>query len=576
MDRFTINYSKPFIIQLETLGNQHDIINSNIDTKHQYQPYNIKHLQLYNPIYKQFFNMRTHNHQRIGLNHPYYIYDLHNVSDRNKTNQIPANIFIKFSPLLDPYRYMIGKYDITDDKIRTLPKLESDTSTVHPKLLLYHNASYIDNLFCYLNSMLLHHHKCSNGLLYYGSYLGIQSKFKIDISDDIEYLSESVFFNKNIGKYFQIERDVCNTSDSRGNKPILSFDDTNCDLICENLPKDFISNTNLSNSLIEEVYTQNVSSDNDTSSSGEDDNDSCVEGSSEEDTDESSSYESSSDESSDDESSSDESSDDESSSDCSSDESICAYIDDFPIQMICMEKCDGTLDELFVSDEIDVNIGASVLFQIIMTLLIYQKAFKFTHNDLHTNNVMYSNTNQEFLYYKYNGQVYKVPTYGKIFKIIDFGRSIYKFNGKVFCSDSFDKTGDASAQYNCEPFFNKNKPRLEPNFSFDLCRLGSSIFDFITDIDQPKDTFDEFQRTIHRWCQDDYGKNILYKKNGDERYHNFKLYKMIARTVNKHTPEMQLSDPYFKQFETDVQDNNVDMVCIDSLPEYHKVEEKME
>ena len=179
MDRFTINYSKPFIIQLETLGNQHDIINSNIDTKHQYQPYNIKHLQLYNPIYKQFFNMRTHNHQRIGLNHPYYIYDLHNVSDRNKTNQIPANIFIKFSPLLDPYRYMIGKYDITDDKIRTLPKLESDTSTVHPKLLLYHNASYIDNLFCYLNSMLLHHHKCSNGLLYYGSYLGIQSKFKI-------------------------------------------------------------------------------------------------------------------------------------------------------------------------------------------------------------------------------------------------------------------------------------------------------------------------------------------------------------------------------------------------------------
>ena len=32
-------------------------------------------------------------------------------------------------------------------------------------------------------------------------------------------------------------------------------------------------------------------------------------------------------------------------------------------------------------------------------------------------------------------------------------------------------------------------------------------------------------------------KNILYKKNGDERYPDFKLYKMIARTVHNHTPE---------------------------------------
>ena len=36
---------------------------------------------------------------------------------------------------------------------------------------------------------------------------------------------------------------------------------------------------------------------------------------------------------------------------------------------------------------------------------------------------------------------------------------------------------------------------------------------------------------------DDNGKNILYKKNGEERYPNFKLYKMIARIVHNHTPE---------------------------------------
>ena len=36
----------------------------------------------------------------------------------------------------------------------------------------------------------------------------------------------------------------------------------------------------------------------------------------------------------------------------------------------------------------------SCLFQIIMTLLTYQKMFNFTHNDLHTNNIMYKETDK--------------------------------------------------------------------------------------------------------------------------------------------------------------------------------------
>ena len=68
-----------------------------------------------------------------------------------------------------------------------------------------------------------------------------------------------------------------------------------------------------------------------------------------------------------------------------------------------------------------------------------------------------------------------------LFKIIDFGRAIYKYNGKTFCSDSFQTGGDAATQYNTEPYFNEKKPRLEPNFSFDLCRLACSIFDYIVD-----------------------------------------------------------------------------------------------
>jgi hypothetical protein len=96
---------------------------------------------------------------------------------------------------------------------------------------------------------------------------------------------------------------------------------------------------------------------------------------------------------------------------------------------------------------------------------------------------------------------------------------------------------------------NENKARIDPNYSFDLCRLGCSIFDFIIDdCDVEFSKLNDFQKIVYTWCQDDNGKNVLYKRNGEERYHNFKLYKMIARTVHQHTPEAQLELPIFKQY----------------------------
>ena len=42
--------------------------------------------------------------------------------------------------------------------------------------------------------------------------------------------------------------------------------------------------------------------------------------------------------------------------------------------------------------------------------------------------------------------------------------------------------------------------------------------------------------------------NILYKNNGEDRYPEFKLYKMIARCVHKHTPQNQMERPEFNAF----------------------------
>ena len=235
-----------------------------------------------------------------------------------------------------------------------------------------------------------------------------------------------------------------------------------------------------------------------------------------------------------------------------SDEELYVTINNFPVQVICMEYCENTFDSLIMrEEELTHDEWFSALMQIIMILITYQKVFAFTHNDLHTNNIMYNKTSKKFLYYCYNNKFYRVPTFGRIFKIIDFGRSIYKYNKLSFCSDSFKKDEDAHTQYNFEPYFNEKKPRLEPNYSFDLCRLACSIFDYIVeDLSEIKNLkkCSPIVRLIVEWCLDDNDVNVLYKTNGDERYPDFKLYKMIARGVHNHIPHIQLKRKEFDAF----------------------------
>ena len=64
-----------------------------------------------------------------------------------------------------------------------------------------------------------------------------------------------------------------------------------------------------------------------------------------------------------------------------------------------MEACSDTLDQLILDDKMSEKLWLSALMQIIMTLITYQKVFSFTHNDLHTNNVMYVSTKKKFVYY---------------------------------------------------------------------------------------------------------------------------------------------------------------------------------
>jgi len=558
---FQINFCKRKEIDLDELEKQY-VLNKQ-DQDNEYKPFSISKFQNYNPIYNRYFEMNETNYNHISLNSKYQFKNLQQVEclDTNSTHD--KNVFIKFSPLLDPIRYMIGKYQNLD-KDYVLPDMNNQ-DVCFSKLKDPNNMAYTDCFFSYLSSQLLNHHGFVHGIDFFGSFLGIQEKFKANVTDDLEYLNNSKFFNENVGILFSVtdsENDEKMDFGSRCNRKKLAISSLSNphNLSAISLDADILDESNDCKHESELVYKNNSKKNSSCSSSSSSDK-SELNYTSDED---------------------DDSDDDDNYSTCSSDESdstssdeqedeeeIYAYISNFPVQMICLEKCDGTIDELFEKNILDEKQCASAIFQIIITLATYQKAFNFTHNDLHTNNIMYINTDIDFLYYCYNNNFYKLPTYGRIYKIIDFGRSIYKYQGKTLCSDSFAPGGDAVTQYNCEPFMNENKPRLEPNMSFDLCRLGCSIYDFVIDNENNPKKMDDFQKTIVRWCMDDNNKNVLYKANGDERYPNFKLYKMVARTVHKHTPEEQFKFPLLSQFEiaeSDVENQNV--INIDKIPSY--------
>ena len=580
--KFHIDYLNTKTIDTSYLEKQY--IPSDEDNKNNYNPFHLDKIQIYNPSYNLFFKLSEGEYNNICLNHKYCISNLINIIDQETKEPIEKNIFIKYSPLLDPLKYMIGKYK-NDETIYLLPSTNNKGS--HPKLLDTNNASYVDNFFSFLSSKLLHSHKFLHGVDYYGSFLGIQNKFKINVIDDLEYLSNSDYFKDNVNKLFTIadvEMNDFSNFGSRNNKQKLVIEDKIDITDFETL--DVISNNDQSCDIVNEIiYEKPIRNTSSSTSSSSSSSDTEIEDDEENDSQSSSDSGSNSDSNSDSENSSENNSDndddnknDDEQWETESEESTSnmeearfVYINNFPVQLICLEKCNGTMDELFEKNKMNVKTSASALFQIIMILLVYQKTFHFTHNDLHTNNIMYIETEIEYLYYKYKNTIYKVPTYGKIFKLIDFGRSIYRFNNNLFCSDSFSIGGDAATQYNCEPYMNENKPRIDPNYSFDLCRLGCSIYDFIIEDDKNPGDFDELQKTVYRWCTDDKGKNVLYMSNGEERYPNFKLYKMIARTVHKHTPENQLEYPFFKQFMVKSKNlvlDDINMIDLDSIPCY--------
>ena len=515
---------------------------------------NMRICQNYVPLYNNFFKLNSNNYNNINLNNKNGLNSINKKLSENrfkgttKTDNddiIEKDVFFKLSPLLDPFKYLAGKYDLCEFK---LPKF--DEKNEYSKIDDLNNSAYVDSFFTYLTSQLFNCKDFIHGLDFYGSYIGIKNDYHIDVGEDIDMLAASDFFhdNKQLYKFVNSDHEELFNDQSRSNKKPITFGDNVDDvsiLNLEDLEELKINDEELTNSTPDISDTSllyennNVKDNNSTRSS--DSNISSRSSNTEK-------SDNNKDDSGDD---SDDDSEEETSESTGSSEpdAIMVSVKEFPVQVIALECCENTFDDLLAKDQLSDEELTCIIIQILMMLITYQKLFSLTHNDLHTNNIMYVKTEKRYLYYKYNDKHYKVPTFGKIFKIIDFGRAIYKYRGTLICSDSFHPDGDAATQYNCEPYYNSNKSIVEPNMSFDLCRLGCSIYDFIIDeYESHKDKMIPIHKIITDWCIDDDGKNMLYKNNDQERYPDFKLYKMIARKVHNHVPSKVINNKLFNKY----------------------------
>ena len=549
------------------------------------------------------------------------------------------DVFFKYSPLIEPIAYMLGKYKKhADTAVLALPQwpnvpVEGEGEGDPPlktttEINDVNNLSYVDGFFSFLSGQLLASHGFLNGNGFYGQFLANKSGFIVDLEEDIDTLVASTYFNKNKQRYNLDEvyyRTVEALQSTKHKQPLVFSDEPVAEDL--GLAEDISlyrskavtteagplveTDTEIPNALFDfkdlcydiddysihglkksdgadapnpggnaEFKEHSCSSRTSNTQSGSGSGSDSTRGSG-----------SASTRGSGSESGSGSTRGSESDGSATGSESEqqfpVASLSNFPVNMIALEQCVMTLEQYLLGEPAESQPAdrhdelVNILLQIVLTLACYQKCFMFVHNDLHTSNIMYIPTDKQYLYYKYNNVCYKVKTYGKIWKIIDYGRSVYTFKNKVMFSGAFGPEGDAATQYNCEPYLNEQKTIVLPNFSFDLCRLGCSLTDelfseddLIELVNGQHECLSPVEQLIYSWCLDDKGRHIMIKKNGAERYPDFKLYKMITRTVHHHTPEAQLGHPLFAA--AAVKRKKIKKVThimdIDAMPSYFSIE----
>ena len=192
---------------------------------------NLKQPQNFNPIYDEMFELTPTNANTIQLNHKFMLQKLlakendcvyNGIVYNNRNNETKnVSVFFKYSPLLDPIKFMMGKYEDSDITIPTFG-IVKDT-----KIYQTNNSAYVDGFFNFLTSQLLHQYHFIHGIEYYGSIIGLKHGFKVNIEDELSMIYQSDFYQEHkdskIKLLGNIEDYFYNETDSRNYKDKLSI-----------------------------------------------------------------------------------------------------------------------------------------------------------------------------------------------------------------------------------------------------------------------------------------------------------------------------------------------------------------
>ena len=513
------------------------------------------HLQRYHPGIDRFPLPTERIH--ASLPHPFRvtewkgasandsrIYDA-TVEDASGTSQ-NAKVFVKTVHLLDPIAMLHDEYMMPTHPL--LPVGDKAWKTTLLKLHGSSNQAYVDAVASYILGQLRHKGLTPHAVLSYGSMTGIAKIYQYRITDEYESYRQCRWFWKGLKTHnasLAVDKE-----DLTKHINMCPFDDIDRGVVEEEVL------------LVDEQKADECASLHSFDAFEEEKED-------EEEEDE--------EEGEEEEEAPELEEEDE---DMSSHESEDSAIDinlilpSMPVILICQEAQEGTVDALLDLDEIDGierdtkawdQMWLAWIFQFIATLSFLQKNLAFTHNDLHTNNIVWRRTEETHLYYRaQDGTVWRVPTYGRIFSLIDFGRAIFKFQGTLWISDDHWPDHDAGGQYNFGPFYSIESPKVTPNTSFDLCRLAISMLEGLYEEHPAKkkgnallsqegdwkvyETVSPLFNLLWKWTLDDDGGTVYEDKDGEEKYPGFDLYAAIARSVHDAVPREQVRKPVFEQF----------------------------
>ena len=468
--------------------------------------WNLKNAQPFFPPLEKLFKTETlANLQEYGVrltDEIQKILDPTHVQVKGK----PVEVHRKTTMILSHFKWMRGDYGALG-----LPKPEEVASDMQETLQSSHTAGYVGAM----TSIALSESGCIHFPKVYGVYVGLATNHTIDISDDYEELSDRRWFGENLGKTFDIKlRTPDATAEfkhTRSQRPaVVMGEEISLDDI-QDIHPDHVSNPSTRSH--SDSHMEEESEDAGDASSDESDDDYDIR-------------------SCDCSENSEDGLDDE-----GDDEAFAwATFHDVPVITTVMEKCDGTFYNLIEKNP-EPEKHSAWTAQVVFAIAYAQRNYGFTHNDLHGNNVMYVPTDQQYLYYKHAGACYRVPTYGYLMKIIDFDRAGISIRlcgmkePRTFLSSQFQPNEEAAGQYNVEPFFSQEHPRIAPNPSFDLCRFATSLFwDLFPEGPDHPYTHPLFE-VFKQWTTQSDGTSVFFRSKRDrhDRYHGFDLYKAIAR-----------------------------------------------